>query len=121
MKMSLQIQGTNKVITDLKKFGRAGKRVAADVTQIHAFEIEAEAKRNAPVDTGKMRQAIKAEKFKLLAWTVTAFESYSVWVEFGTSKMSAQPFLYPAWRKQIKIYLKDLNTALQRVANKFNR
>ncbi len=121
MKIGLDIKGTDKVIQDLKKFGRAGRREIAEETLNSAFLIMDEAKRTAPFRFGKLRQSIIAEKLTRFVWTVTAYESYASFVEFGTVKMAARPFLRPAWKKQIKIYRRDLNTALQRVANKFNK
>ena len=119
MKITLKIEGVNKVVDNFKKFGREGKKVVAEITEINAKEIEAEAKRTAPFKFGKLRQSIIAEMIKLLAWTVTAYESYASFQEFGTSKMAAQPFLYPAWKKQIKIYLRDLNKSLERLGKKY--
>ena len=118
MRIELKIKGVQKVVDNFKKFGREGKRQVIDITAVNAKEIEAQAKRFAPVDTGKLQQSITAEKFKPLAWIITAFESYAVFVEFGTSKMSSKPFLYPAWKKQIKIYSRDLNRALERLGKK---
>ena len=120
MRMSMKIEGVRKVINDFNKFGREGKREVANITAANAKEIEAQAKRFAPVDTGKLQQSITAEKITLLAWIIEAFESYAVWVEFGTSKMSAQPFLRPAWKRQLRIYRRDLNKALERLGKKYS-
>ena len=131
MRIELKIKGVEKVVDNFKKFGREGKKVVALETAAAAFEIVAEAKRNAPVGTpestgikgyigGSLKQSITPEKIKPLAWIIEALESYASFVEFGTSKMSAQPFLYPAWKKQIKIYLRDLNKSLERLGNKYS-
>jgi HK97 gp10 family phage protein len=74
--------------------GAAGK--ARMVVAQAALEIEGLAKQFAPVDTGFMRNAITAEQEDEMAWTVTSAAFYSVYVEFGTSRMDAQPFMIPA-------------------------
>lgn len=98
--------------------------VAEDVARVLAFRIEAEAKANAPVDTGFHRNAIytitrygaegppdaddvDAQKKQLLAPTpglprdvlagVHAAASYAIFAEF------AQPHLYPAAERVAKI------------------
>ncbi|MCD4839732.1 HK97 gp10 family phage protein [Neobacillus sedimentimangrovi] len=66
----------------------------------HAYKIEADAKRLVPVDTGHLRRSI-ATAFKnggLTAYIGTNVE-YALYVEFGTSKQHAQPFLTPAFVK----------------------
>jgi len=69
--------------------------VAAGIKKV-AFDIEAQAKQRAPVDTGFLRSAIEAEMIGPQEATVTSYASYSVYQEFGTYKMSAQPYMIPA-------------------------
>ncbi len=120
MRIELKIKGVRKVVDNFKKYGREGKRQVINITAANAKEIEAQAKRFAPVDTGKLQQSITAEKIKPLAWIIEALESYASFVEFGTVKMSARPYLYPAWKKQIRIYRRDLNKALERLGKKYS-
>ena len=120
MKISLKVEGADAILKKFKKFGDEGTKVVADITEIYAKEIEADAKRNAPVDTGKLQQNIAAEKFNENTWYITAYERYATFVEFGTRFMASRPFLYLAFRGKSKTYVKDLNKALERLINKFN-
>lgn len=61
-----------------------------------ALDIEAHAKSIAPVDTGTLRASIQAIKIGLAHWKVVVSVHYAAYVEFGTVKMAAQPFLQPA-------------------------
>lgn len=70
---------------------RAGKAVAKA-----ARDIEAGAKQRAPVDTGNLRNSILAVQVRSFNWRVDANAYYSIYQEFGTSKMAAHPFLIPA-------------------------
>lgn len=76
------------------------------------FLVEADAKRNAPVDTGRLRSSIahRLEKLKnVLRGIVGTRVEYASYQEFGTSKMAAHPFLFPALeanKKRIKELLK---------------
>lgn len=72
--------------------------VARDL-QRRALQVERAAIRNCPVDTGRLRSSITNEIGQdgegLLAVIGTNVE-YAPYVELGTSKMAAQPFLLPA-------------------------
>lgn len=61
-----------------------------------AAQIEAEAKQNAPVDTGAMRASVAARREAAAVWLVTVGVAYAVYVEFGTYKMAPRPWFYPA-------------------------
>jgi HK97 gp10 family phage protein len=93
-----------------------GKGVIDIVTGL-AFEIEAEAKTLAPVETGALRasiytngkqsssspeiigdaetEAIPTPSGDVIAVVGSGIE-YAAYQELGTSKMAAQPYLYPA-------------------------
>lgn len=62
-----------------------------------ARDIEAHAKSTAPVDTGTLRNSITAEQLSALAWIVFVGAYYGIYVEMGTYKMGARPFLLPAF------------------------
>lgn len=61
-----------------------------------ALDIEAHAKALAPVDTGLLRNSITAIEITPDHWRVTSPVSYSVYQEYGTSRMAAQPYMTPA-------------------------
>jgi HK97 gp10 family phage protein len=69
---------------------------AAQIVKATAFKVERAAKMLAPVDTGAMRNSIRAEPVDDLTWQVSVGQEYAPFVEFGTSRMAAQPFLVPA-------------------------
>ena len=64
-------------------------------TRKAAFDIEGQAKTRAAVDTGNMKNSIQASGDGL-AWRVDSPAEYSIYVEFGTSRAGAQPFMVPA-------------------------
>lgn len=69
---------------------------AAAIVKTTAFKVERDAKILAPVDTGAMRNSIRSDPVDDLTWQVSVGQDYSKFVEFGTSRMAAQPFLTPA-------------------------
>ena len=56
----------------------------------------AKSKMKAAVDTGFMRKGSLSHGLEMLRYKVTSPAGYSVYVELGTRKMKAQPFLGPA-------------------------
>ena len=72
--------------------------VAKDL-QRRALQVDRAAKHLCPVDTGRLRSSITNEIGQadqgLVAAVGTDVE-YAPYVELGTSKMAAQPFLLPA-------------------------
>lgn len=78
----------------------ASGAIAADLAR-RAAKVEREAKRLCPVDTGRLRASIGwslANDIRGPLAVVGTDVEYAPFVEFGTSKMAAQPFLRPALR-----------------------
>lgn len=141
-----EIKGLDKLLKDLVNLGDKGVKIIEGVTEVIARDIEADAKRYAPVDLGKLRQSIKAFDNGKLTWKVlvnsTGLAPYAAYVEFGTGgevevpeemkdmaikfkgkgirkvDRRAQPYLYPAYIKGRKQYLKDLQTELDAMTKK---
>jgi len=81
-----------------------------------AFIVEGLAKRDAPVDTGRLRSSISSSIFPLIA-TVQPTVNYAVFVHEGTAFISANPFMTRASRAaQIPIasvFSKEIGKALK--------
>jgi HK97 gp10 family phage protein len=62
----------------------------------NATDLQATAFRRAPKRTGFMATHIVIKKIGPLRYDIVATADYSAFVEHGTSRMPAQPFLQPA-------------------------
>jgi HK97 gp10 family phage protein len=62
-----------------------------------AADCQALAQQNAPVDTGFLKNSIHMIKVDETHYMVVVGASYAWFVELGTHKMHAQPFLMPAF------------------------
>jgi HK97 gp10 family phage protein len=63
------------------------------------FGVEGHAKKNAPVDTGNLRNSIQSTvSDNGLRGEVTAHAEYAIYVEMGTVRTPAQPYMMPALR-----------------------
>jgi len=79
-----------------------------------AYDIEAHAVRIVPVDTGRLRASIKV-RLEGSTITIGADTDYAEFIEFGTHKMRAQPYIRPAIHAGIKKYIP------QRVLNELRK
>ena len=61
-----------------------------------AYEVEAEAKRRVPVDTGALRNSIQTWRSGSLRASIAPHMDYAAFVEFGTRKQRAKPYMTPA-------------------------
>lgn len=64
-----------------------------------AMAVEGDAKRFAPVDTGRLRNSIHYAKSGDLEYMVGTDVEYGIYQEFGTRYQSGTPFLRPAVEK----------------------
>jgi HK97 gp10 family phage protein len=80
--------------------------------------VEAEAKKLCPVDTGKLRASITPVIESWAAGYVGTNTEYAPYVEYGTRKTDAQPFLEPAFiegkRQASKIFGEAVSRAIAR-------
>lgn len=86
------------IVVNFNYLPRAASRVRSELPTVvgrAATDIEARAKGYAAVDTGEMQAGINSVHGGLSA-TVNAPVEHSLYVEYGTSKMAAQPFMRPA-------------------------
>lgn len=150
MKLTIDIKGVNTVKHDLDKFyGEVEKRMI-QLTDETSRGVEADAKRLAPVDHGKLRQNIAWQQPisrtpGIIQHIVTAFMPYSAYQEFGTGglvdvppgwekiaivfkgkgkrqiNMKPQPFMYPAYAKAKITLYKDAKFVIKYLTDKFSK
>ena len=79
---------------------KSGREKVARELEKKAIKVVRESKRNAPVDTGRLRSSITYNMIDLPGQLPKAVVGtnvdYAPFVEFGTEDMEAQPFLRPA-------------------------
>jgi HK97 gp10 family phage protein len=82
-----------------KLFAGQDGPVAAHIERI-CLRIERRAKQLCPVDTGRLRSSISTAIIvdgRSISGIVGTNVEYAPYVEFGTSRMEAQPYLRPAF------------------------
>lgn len=96
--MKLEIKITSDAEKLLKKFNNTDK-VEKDVSKLvkdTLYNIEKDAKRDCPVDTGRLRGSITTNIISTYSGEVGTNVEYAEYVEYGTRYQSAQPYFEPA-------------------------
>lgn len=109
MQVVLNIEGAKELEKKLLSFEpKLGKKIIRQALRSGAKLILAEAKANVPVDTGALRDSLKVRamrkrkhRYGVMVQTSEGWfkgeQFYGAFVEFGTDKMAAQPFVRPAF------------------------
>jgi HK97 gp10 family phage protein len=93
--LSVQVIGTADVEAGLRKLLAEVPQLANNLLDDSAMRVERDAKQRCPVDTGRLRSSIQVASGK--GWrTVSTNVEYAPYVEFGTRRRGAKPFLFPA-------------------------
>jgi len=111
MSMEIEIVGFRELEDKLSNLKEKLNHALAEALEEIAEKIRDDAKGFAPVDTGSLRKSIRVEREGELQFSVVAGDGgvinprmgrevdYAGYVEFGTSRMSPQPYMQPALEK----------------------
>ncbi len=118
--INVKWSGLDNLIEELGVTAGATIEAAASAMKTTTGQVQATAKQAAPKRTGYMANNISVEPVKKTATSVTgtvnAKADYSSFVEFGTYKMSAEPFIRPAVSAAQSLFIKTTMDKLKEVA-----
>lgn len=86
----MSVKGVQATIAEIRKFGKEAEQMINAETEAIAFQIEHDAKVNAPKNFGKLAQSISTKdgnddkKEAIISKVITVNEYYAPYVEFGT-------------------------------------
>jgi len=90
------------------------EREVDEITAMAAGEVAKKARKIVPVDTGALKASIKTRRERPMAHAAVASTHYAAFVEFGTVKMNAQPYMRPSVSDGIAVIRRE---AKRRVAD----
>lgn len=96
MSVSFKVKGVDRLVRQLAIKSKQARIATGRQLELSSKRIERMAKVKAPVDTGALKNSIFSAKAGNLTYKVTAPQHYAIYVEKGTRKMRAQPYLKPA-------------------------
>lgn len=98
--MNIKVKGVETAISVIEQKAKQNIEKTSQLVHESAIKVQLEAKWLAPVRTGTLMNSILYEpQDKLLAY-VRAAAPYSAFVEYGTRKQRAQPYMRPAVEKE---------------------
>ncbi|AWZ48454.1 hypothetical protein C3495_06325 [Clostridiaceae bacterium 14S0207] len=106
----MELEGMDSLISKIENMGKVGTKIENNALKKAGQIIVDEAKNNVSVRTGNLKEGLKVsgvrkkggKKF-VLAGIQKGDNSkifYGKFLEFGTSKMSARPFMVPAYESK---------------------
>lgn len=111
-----EIDGSDKFMSAIERMPKFLNDEARQAVKNRTLEMEANAKALAPVDTGHLRRSINSEIEEkggsIVGEVSTGALEYAPFVEYGTSKQAAQPFMTPSFVNASKNLTNDLKKAM---------
>jgi HK97 gp10 family phage protein len=95
--ISMTVRGGEQLQRNLQRLaGRERRQAQADGLEAGARVVEAWAKNLCPVDTGNLMNSIQVDEVSPTQAIIAPHTDYAEFVEFGVSRMAAQPYMRPA-------------------------
>lgn len=95
--VTMRVTGDATLRRNLARLAGGQRRQAQrDGLEAGAHIVETYAKILVPVDTGTLKGSIMVDEVTPLEATIAPHTDYAEYVEFGTSRMAAQPYMRPA-------------------------
>lgn len=117
----VKLKGVDETIRRMKKFANDVQKEVIDAMDTITDKVLTDAKDIVPVDTGKLRESGRRMILRKRVWftgRVGFHTRYAYYVEFGTSKMSAKPYLWPSVTKNRELILEKLGRHLDHAIEK---
>ena len=108
---NVELKGQDKAIKDIRAYYEKRKPKIENVILRAGHRVEYEAKLRVPVDTGRLKSSLTTAEDKGRGYftvKVGTNVNYGKYVEFGTRKMRAQPYLLPAFKLQKNKVVADI-------------
>ncbi|MDW0112158.1 HK97 gp10 family phage protein [Sporosarcina saromensis] len=112
---SFKIDGFEKFMSTIERMPAKLNDEAKKAIHTRTLEMEANAKSLSPIDTGHLRRSLNStfsDEGSSTVGEVSTVVEYAPFVEFGTSKQAAQPFLTPSFVNASKNLEADLKKVM---------
>ena len=109
------VDGVSQLAGSLKVWERRKHAAVAGLVTKYAGLIAAAAQADAPRASGRLAESIKPDLERVLRdliGEVKAGVFYARFVELGTDKLAANPFLFPAFERYARAYYTELQALL---------
>lgn len=114
--ITVKLEGIEDLIRNIRSYQVITKEAIRIALLRGALKMELAAKEMCPVDTGRLRGSITTDKRYIQKFLVEVGTNvdYGSYVEFGTKKMDARPYLFPAFFMFEGEIIKDIKKILDK-------
>lgn len=124
----VQVIGVDELIAKLIRMRAFARLETGYLTMRAAIMVQQEAKSRVPIESGNLQSGIGIGKLGSYTWEVSAASTagsvpeknnkeYAAFVEFGTSKMAARPFMRPAYAAVLPLVNAQLKALGERLVS----
>lgn len=113
MSKSCRIVGLNAFVKQVNNQSKQVDQAVGQEINRSSLRTEKRAKQLAPWDTGWMSNNIYSWMTHAVRAEVISPANYSIYVEEGTRKMMAQPFMAPALKAEYPVLMRNLNKLMR--------
>ena len=115
--ITVRLEGIGDLIRKVRSYQVITKEAIRIALVRGALKVELAAKEMCPVDTGRLRGSITTDKRYIQKFLVRIGTNvdYGIYVELGTKKMDARPYLFPAFFMIEGEIIKDIKKILGKV------
>lgn len=96
VRLSVRVRGRPGFRAGLRRVARGARAGASAASRESAERIAETMRRLVPIDTGELYDSIGVEEVDALTWQAVATAEHAAYVELGTARAAAQPFMVPA-------------------------
>lgn len=114
--ITIKLEGVEALMRKLKSYQVIKKEAVRIALVRGGMKVEMAAKEMCAVDTGRLRGSITTDKRYIQKFLVMVGTNvdYGPYVEFGTKKMDARPYLFPAFLMFEGEIIKDIKKILDK-------
>jgi HK97 gp10 family phage protein len=108
MLIRVELNGANYARRTLFGLSSKVKQKINQETMKSAINIQTQAKRLCAVDTGRLRSSIMVQRLDKGLISIGTNVTYAPYLEYGTRRQRAQPFLTPAFNQEKPRYIEAI-------------
>jgi HK97 gp10 family phage protein len=109
----LDVRGVKETIAKIDLTNSKVRQAVKEQVAKSALNIQLGAKKRCPVRTGALRNSITVDFYGVMSAQIGPHLPYAPFVEFGTKKMAARPYLFPAFEEERPKFEKGLAKAVK--------
>lgn len=114
MAKTVSIEGVGNFVAMVGKYSKSVEVGVQQEVVRSSLRIERAAKIAAPWDTGWLSSNIYAYSVNQYRSEVVSPVEYSIWLEYGTRFMMAQPFMFPSLKADYYIFMSNIKKIVKR-------